>query len=379
MQRFMHNVVYLSEKRVFMFDKIKVYLLRLKSRLITPRINRDIKNYKYIHVMHNDKFDIPFVDFLNKNFNPQEHMILCYNTYPRKIRKFFPHGKNVYEYVYFKDINGFLEPNIDKIIFHSLFMPGAVDRLYREPELLKKSYWVMWGGDLYNAPRDEKSDFVRKNFKGYINNIDKEYAIKKYGMKGKFYEMHYKFPLTKEILDAVKKEKKNYIKIQINNSCDISTLEMLDTLSKYKDENIKITTVLSYGKLQFKDEIIEKGKRIFGNKFEYIDKFMKPADYARYLAQNDILILNQNRQQGFGNTLASLYLGLKVFIRSEISTNKYLNDSGIKIYNVVDIINNSFEEFTRNESVEQNKQGVQKFFDDDYLKSLLDGIFRDKE
>ena len=360
--------------KIFNFAGIK---LRVKSYTeLDKKINQDISKYKYIHIMFNNKFNKPFVDFLNSHFNPQEHMILCHRAYEDKEPTLFPRGENVYEYVHLDKIN-LNKENIDKIICHSLFPAGLVNKLYKEKNLLKKSYWVIWGGDLYNAPRDKKNDFVRKNFKGYIGTIDKEFAISKYGMKSKFYEMYYKFPLTKEMLDSVNQTQNDYVKIQVNNSCDDSTLEILDILSKFKDKNIKITTILSYGKLEYKDKIIEKGKEIFGDKFEYLDNLLTPREYANYIAQNDILILNQNRQQGFGNILAALYLGVKVFVKSNISTNIYLNNEGIKIYDTEDIQNNSFENFIEYNMKAQNKETVKKYFDDDYLKKLLENIFID--
>ena len=361
--------------KIFNFAGIK---LRVKSYTeLDKKINQDISKYKYIHIMYNNKFNKPFVDFLNSHFNPQEHMILCHRAYEDKEPTLFPRGENVYEYVHLDKIN-LNKENIDKIICHSLFPAGLVNKLYKEKNLLKKSYWVIWGGDLYNAPRDEKNDFVRKNFKGYISDVDKEYAVEKYGMNGQFYKMFYNFPLTKEMLDTPAIKKKDYIKIQINNSCDKSTLEMLDILSKFKDEDIKVTTVLSYGKLEYKDAIISKGKTIFGNNFEYVDKIMSPQDYAVYLAQNDILIFNQDRQQGFGNILASLYLGKKVYIRRNVSLNKYLNNEGIKIYDSEDIANINFQELVSNNTDIINKNNVKKYFDDEYLKNLLENIFQAK-
>ena len=361
--------------KIFNFAGIK---LRVKSYTeLDKKINQDISKYKYIHIMYNNKFNKPFVDFLNSHFNPQEHMILCHRAYEDKEPTLFPRGENVYEYVHLDKIN-LNKENIDKIICHSLFPAGLVNKLYKEKNLLKKSYWVIWGGDLYNAPRDKKNDFVRKNFKGYISDVDKEYAVEKYGMNGQFYKMFYNFPLTKEMLDTPAIKKKDYIKIQINNSCDKSTLEMLDILSKFKDEDIKVTTVLSYGKLEYKDAIISKGKTIFGNNFEYVDKIMSPQDYAVYLAQNDILIFNQDRQQGFGNILASLYLGKKVYIRRNVSLNKYLNNEGIKIYDSEDIANINFQELVSNNTDIINKNNVKKYFDDEYLKNLLENIFQAK-
>ena len=173
-----------------------------------------------------------------------------------------------------------------------------------------------------------------------------------------------------DVLDSVSKVRKNYFQIQINNSCDKTTLDMLRVLAKFKDANIKVTTILSYGQLDFKAPIIELGKNIFGDKFEYVENYMSPVGFANYLAQNDALILNQNRQQGVGNTVASLYLGNKVFIRKDVSTNRYFNEEGIKIYNSEDIENMTFAEFCRYDEKAANQQNVKKYFDESYLAEL---------
>ncbi len=330
-----------------MLNKIKVYYLRLKSKILTSRINRDIRKYKYIHIMVNDKFNKPLVDFFNKNFNNDEHMFLCYRACKNKPPTLFPKGRNVYEYVYFKDIKGLFEDNIDKIIFHSLFMPGVVDRLYREPELLKKSYWTIWGGDLYNAPRDEKNDFVRKNFKGYISLItgDEKIAKEKYNSNSILYNSSYPALMDKTLLENISHINTDNIVVQINNSCDESTLEMLDILSKYSDKNIIVRTVLSYGKMQYKNEIIRKGKEIFGEKFKYIDKLISLEDYANFLSKNDILILCQNRQQGVGNAIFDLALGAKVFLPYNTTSLEYVEKFGLRVFDSLKIKGMSMGEF----------------------------------
>ena len=290
-------------------------------------VNKRIKDADVVHIMFNDKFNKPFVDMLNRNFDPSKHLVLCKRWFDSEATP-FPEGKNVVE---IKKLKNYNLNNAKKIICHSLFDSELVDLLHKTPALLKKSYWAMWGGDLYKAPRDKQNDFVRKNLKGYINAIDKDYAIDKYGMEGLFFDAQYNFPITKQMLDNSTKENSDGIKIQINNSCDSSTIEILEMISKFKDENIKVVTILSYGDLSYKEEIISRGRNILGKKFEYVDKMMPPNEYAQHLAQNDILILNQNRQQGLGNILASLYMGQKVFIRKEVSVNGYLNNQDIKI------------------------------------------------
>ncbi len=352
-----------------LIDKIKQ---KTEKQKYINQINKRIKNAKYIHLMFNDKFIKPFVELINKNFNPQEHLFLCkkiYDEFP------FPIGENVVELKYLARLNF---NNAEKLICHSLFDREVVDYFYKHQSILKeKAYWIIYGGDLYDAPIDEKNDFVRSNFKGYLNKIDENYARSKYKIseKQKFYDIFYIFPITKQMLDNSKHAIRNYTKIQINNSCDKSTLEMLDILSKFKNNNIKITTVLSYGEMEYKEKIITKGQELFGNKFEYLDKFISPEKYVEKIAQNDILIFNQNRQQGIGNIIAALYLGSKIYIKKDISANDYFNKNNIKIYNTEDIINTDFKNFIKNELKEISKKNSEKYFDEKFLVSQMTEIF----
>lgn len=348
-------------------DKIKWFLKYLK-------INKCLPKYKYVHIMFNDKFNKPFVDFLNRNFDISEHIILC----KRIFKEFpFPQGDNVFE---IRSLRMLDFSSNRKIVCHSLFDNELVSYLYKHQDILReKAYWMIWGGDLYNASRDSKNDFVRKKFRGYISDTDGdcEVALETYGSTVETYNAGYTFPITTEMLDSTKRIEHDYVQIQINNSCDETTIEMLDTLAKFKDENIKITTIVSYGNLQFKNEIIRKGDKIFKDKFNILDKYLSPMDYAQYLAQNDILILNQNRQQGIGNCFSNLALGAKVFIKSDVTTYKHFNTKNIKVFDTNMINNMSFAEFIYYDSETRtcNMQRSLMFFDDKYLKSLWEKIF----
>lgn len=364
------------------FDMKKLFR-KIKSKIRVFKINNKIKKYKFVHLMFNDKFNKPFVEFLNRSFNPKEHLVLCkrfFNEFP------FPEGENVIE---IKSLKGLKFDSVEKIICHSLFDAELVDYLYNHKEILKnKAYWMIWGGDLYNAPRDEKNDYVRSNFKGYISDVDGdcEIALKRYRSNSKTYDAGYTFPITKEMINNAKQvvaqfKTENPIIIQINNSCDDSTLAILDDLSRFKDENIKITTVLSYGKLKYKEQIIQKGKEIFGNKFNYLDKILSPGEYAIHLASVDILILNQNRQQGLGNSMVALNMGAKLFIRSEITTFEHLNSKGCKVFDTKQIKNMTFDEFVYldDSTKKLNKENSEKFFSDLYIKKMWYPVFYEKK
>ena len=348
-----------------LFKKIKKYFDNLK-------IQNKINKAKYIHLMFNDKFNKPYVDFLNDNFNQEEHIVLCKRWFKEHL---FPEGANVFE---IEKLKSFKFNKASKIICHSLFDVDLIDYLYEHQDILKdKAYWCIWGGDLYNAPRDEKNDFVRQNFKGYVALVqgDELIAKEKYNSLSETFFAPYLFPINERILDEIQPAKKDFIKVQINNSCDDTTLEMLDVLSKFKNENIKITTILSYGKMQFKDEIVKKGKEIFADKFEFVEKYMNAEEYAQHLAQNDILILNQNRQQGVGNTIASACLGTKIYIKENISTNKFLNNVGIKIYNTENLHSSSFEELIKYDYKDETIITAKEYCSETYIANKWKDFF----
>ena len=351
---------------------------KLYAKSLCKKINKDIGKYKYVHVMHNDKFNKSFVDFLNKNFDNNEHMILCQKLFPDEPPRAFPKGNNVYEWATLDNIN-FNTKNIKKIIFHEL-RPDYVDFLYQNKELLSKSFWTVWGGDLYWPPRDEKNDFVRSNLKGYLCSIDKEYALNKYHMKGDFYEVHYPFSTVFNKNHKIKKRLKDEpVIIQVGKSGEPSNLEVFDFLAKFKNENIKIRSTLSYctRSNDDKEKILKKGFEIFGDKFEPLLDFLPPEDYTKYVSQNDILILNSDKQEGVGNVILHLIHGAKIYVKSSISTFKYFNNKNVKIFDAYELNNISFEELIKNEYAQQNIENIKDFTDENCLANLWKKVFTD--
>ena len=281
-----------------------------------------IKKCKFIHIMYNDKFCQGFIDFIERNFCIEDHVFVV-----QKILDDLPPltGRNVVE---IGDLRKYTFGLNDEqvIICHSLFMSGIGGFYNSNRHLLKRSYWFIYGGDLYNAPRNETADYIRSNFACYITDVDNDINVltDRYKIESLNYvNSAYTFPVTLDMIKRAQQKKsqnKDYVTIQINNSSDVSTLEILDILSKFKNEKIKIRTILSYGKLEYKQDIINKGISIYGDKFSYIDTLLTPEKYAEFCVENDILILNQNRQQGLGNSFLALQFGQKLFIRSEITT-----------------------------------------------------------
>jgi len=340
----------LSETEI---SNIKSGLKKIKERKYT-QIKFLTEKSKNIHFMYNDKFANPTIEFINKNFQSTENLFLVSRLVPEDYTmQKFPAGENVIELNPDEFDYSLLNPRdlINKrLIFHSLFNQNDVNLLYENQDLLKHSYWMVWGGDLYSAPTDEANTFVRQNIYGIGSFSDNDLVKQKYDSNHVFFDTNMALPPcnydSKILYELRNRQIKNEaIVIQVNNSADYSTLEMFDVLARFKNENIHIKTILSYGAMNFKEKIIEKGHKIFGDKFSYLDKILLPKDYAEYLASNDILILNHNRQQGGSNAISSVILGKKVFIKSEITTTQYFLKNKINVFDTNKIKDMSFYEF----------------------------------
>jgi len=312
------------------------------------KFNKKLMKCKNVHFMHHSIFTAATIDFINEHFSNKDNLFLVRGNVG-DIKQKFPRGDNVLRFFTCRLLN----PNIflnKKLIFHSLFNQSAINWLYDNQSLLKYSYWLVWGGDLYNAPTDEMNTFVRKNIYGVGSLCDNNLIKQKYGSKHVYFDTCMAIaPIDYEQLVNLRsrngRTQTDTVVIQINNSIDDSTLEMLDVLAIFKDENIHIKTILSYGNVKLKQGIINKGKSIFGNKFSYLDKILSSNKYAEYLAQNDILVLYQNRQQGVGNVIISLLLENKIFIKFDISAAQYFQENEIKIYDSNEINKMNFYDF----------------------------------
>lgn len=349
-----------------------------------------LKSAKFIHFVNNDKFIKNYIFAIDNNFDLNDHIFVISHDILDLPRITY---KNVYDLKTTFNLDSFENLNINLradqfLICHSLFLNGIIQFFMKNTSILKNnSYWFMWGGDFYDVKRDFNNDFVRCNFYGYnpCCRNDVEELTKRYDIVNKNFSFGlYYDPLPLSLYKDINKfsKKKDYIKIQINNSCDKSTLHVLDMLSKYANHNIVISTVLSYGDLSCKNEIIKKGKMLFGNKFIYLDKFISPTEFFSILSENDILICNQNRQQGLFNVFASLLLGKKVYIRNEISSTQYVKDNGGITYDTNEINLLDYSNFIQYpiDIKETNIKVAEKIFSEElFIKSWINIFGRNKK
>jgi hypothetical protein len=350
---------------------------------------------RYVHMMFNQMYVSSFIEFVNVEFSAEEHCFVIFKGFPHH-RLSPPSQKNAY----LVDSNT-LVPVLDqvmasaqKVLIHGLFHGEILDYFLDHPAYLQRCYWSIWGGDVYQeAARPEwflkKKRRFAQAIRGFIvgPNGDFDFVKALYGLEEKrCFHAIYVNPLGKKVLEPhrpaapVARDPGKPVVVQINNSADPSIVEMLEKLHRFCEENIRIRVIASYGEPHHVQNALTTGSNLFGEKFEAIHQMLSPEAYAALLAQVDILVLNQPRQQGLGNTYAMLYLGKKVFVRRDITTWPFLRETyGIHLYDTLGIDTLSYEALVAQDlaALQQNRVRMEPFFDIPRLRRQWGAVFED--
>jgi hypothetical protein len=344
-----------------------------------------MKPAKTLHICSVDKFIPAFIEFVRINFDWEQHSFMLIGSaiekYPIKLEK------NIFRLTNISQLPAlsFLMHQADKIILHGLFYSNLVRFLALQPWLLKKCYWVMWGGDLYCHQlrvRGFRSDvneairvFVIKRIGHFVTYIQGDYELAQqwYGAKGEHHNcLMYPSNLYKEYVLPSKQG--DAVNIMVGNSADPTNnhAEVFEKLKPYKDQNIQIFCPLSYGLIEYAERMAKLGKELFGDKFTPLLDFMPFEKYLELLGNIDIAVFAHKRQQAMGNLISLLGLGKKVFMRDDITSWTFMNQSGIKVYSFDKLELNCLDEANKKNNIKM----VQECFSESKLRNQLEEIFR---
>ncbi len=306
-----------------------------------------------LHIFSDPKFSEGFFDFLLRNNVSLDQHYLFHIRY-NKINGVNHGMPAIFSPGFFS-----LLPNLlllrplfssKKIIIHGLSSPFLILYLCLFPSLARKSYWVIWGKDLYFYKTLSKRHIQHSVFEffrkiaikkiSYIitfNKGDFELAENWYHCNARLFKsfmypsnLYRDYPLTKPVSDT--------IVILLGNSADESNnhLQAFSLLEKYQKADIQIIVPLSYGNLKYTNIVINKGRELFGDKFVPLVDFIPLNEYIDLLARVDIGLFLHKRQQAMGNITTLLGMMKKVYIRSDVTTWSLMNDLNIKVFDVAD-------------------------------------------
>lgn len=338
-----------------------------------------------LHIAGCDKFLPEFVDFIKNNFDFSKHQfILFYGMASSKVESreniyVAASGKLARIRAYLKLLNSLR--SAEKIMLHGLFDPVLMLFLATQPWLLRKCYWIIWGGDLYGQKLERKkwkwkiTEFFKRKIipqlGHFITHIKGDYELAQqwYGATGIWHEcfiypsnLYKEYTLTPRLHDGVN--------ILLGNSAAPTNnhIDALERLRPFVGENIRVYCPLSYGDANYGDQVAATGKAMFGANFIPLREFMPFNKYIELLEEIDIAVFNHNRQQGMGNIITLLGLGKIVYMNSKVSSFRALQQLGI----VVNDINDFALLHCRNSS---NAAKVSEYFSLTRLKNQWDAIF----
>lgn len=326
-----------------------------------------------------------YIRFVNEKFDPDRHRFLIVDNKENIPIELLQYNNVILinnDKRKFRKLLKYIE-NSDRVLLHSLFMLRAYEQLWLlfHYKMFKKVVWVAWGADLYQWKHKEKSilhesrnfivyvfrkkikyfvgifppdiDFFKKEFKSNAKTFYASYV-------GGLYDPLYKKQLNIPSL-AEKVKNKECINIQIGHSCTtiLNHIQVLNDLHKFKNENIKIYIPLSYGDMEYGNQVEQHAKALFGDKSICIRKMMSKDDYLEFLSTIDVAIFNTPRQIGLGNITPLLYMGKKIFIPKGTVMYEYYKSRNIEICDCNLISKLDFDAFIKPVDMKSAKEFVE--------------------
>lgn len=273
----------------------------------------------------------------------------------------------------------------DKIFLHGLFWNRIIIMLALQPWLLRKTHWIIWGGDLYtegvgNSLRDRTVDCLKKRVIRKIGHLvsyideDIELARYRYHNNGKQHKcIVYPSNLFKTIDGVRPKDESSRLKVLVGNSATKSNhhLEVFDEIRGANIKNFQIICPLSYGDTEYANEMNDIGIHLFGDAFTGILELMDKDDYYRLLCEVDIAVFNHDRQQAMGNIISLLGFGKKVYLRATSPQYRFFANLGIKVFDIKEIDLAQFSEHQRESNISLIKSHFSERVLTDQLSKLL--------
>ncbi len=156
-----------------------------------------------------------------------------------------------------------------------------------------------------------------------------------------YYEFDYSsldIILNKSSQDRLRQEikLKNKLTIVLGNSASLSNnhISIIKLLASYDSSKFQVVCPLSYGDAKYGNYVAEYGRKVLGNNFIILDKYLPKEDYLNFLNITDYGFYNHCRTEAAGNVFLMLTLNKKVFLNSNSNLLHYLKDNQVSIFDI---------------------------------------------
>lgn len=262
------------------------------------------------------------------------------------------------------DVINFCAKHCDWMFIHNLCC-SPVEVLKIRKKARPKIIWRSWGSDV-GYDFNSGNIFIRTIKKvigsfhkrvvsqfyavGIANMVDKIDIEQRFGKVKTFVlgysanSQGYEAALTAKasVIDA-----KKTINVLIGHSGfpNDNHIEILESLLKFKENNIKIYLVLAYGAEQYIQEIKEYAQKTWGDKVVIIDNFLTYPEYAKLLFNMDIAFFDGKRSYALGNIELLTFFRKKIFLNKNGIIKKAFDFEEVPYVCTDEIENLTFEQF----------------------------------
>lgn len=262
------------------------------------------------------------------------------------------------------------QKKFDYTIFH--FLPNDIllhSYYFINRSRLNNVIWRIWGADLYNWRKQGIQGLLFNYLRFHSRNNIKYIVAEPMDIP------EFKRQFGENALFLSGPDPKGYdVNFLENNFCKkpdeavwillghsaVKTLhhkEMLEKLSAYKNEDIKIILPLNYGDMSYGQDVYEYACTLFpSDKIILIDNKISLDKYVELLWKCDIEIIHSERQIAMGNIIMMMYMRKKIFLmKDSIMDDYYRKIENLEIYDSKEIGELSYEDFVNHNFSEKNK------------------------
>lgn len=247
-----------------------------------------------------------------------------------------------------------------RMVIVGLFDPKLCLYLLRHASLLDKTAIVLHGGEFYGlrgriSPQRRIFHAVRRCIipKAYacgtFTTADYEMGRRYFDLPERHYlvELPWHFEVSESGASRLPKSSDPYlILVGHNAKKEDHTLEALESLRPYADENIKIIAPVSYGNMEYRQEVLRLGTELFGSKFQPLLERIDPSEYEKMMQSVSVFVMGVDRQAGTFSVNLMLRLGCKVYARTDTTLWTYFTDEcGCTMFDINEVGKVPFSEF----------------------------------
>jgi hypothetical protein len=339
----------------------------------------------YLHLINDEKFT-EFAIRIFEECNPGKNVFLISVPDPKVPLKYIRAGKNVI--VRKRNTKDYIDTlnriDHDVLVVHMLNW-DKVKTLSRIKNGSKK-IWISWGMDIYNTPFYKKNIFQPLTRKAVqkINNrpgnflkskaevFFKEFTSYFYKQKSRkalrasaINSFDFCAPVLPEEMEVLESwdffraqfVPFEYISLETDFGADNLDVDEeivlgrnilvgnsmypssnhLDAMKMLHELGVENSLILpmNYGiELEYRDDVITEGKKMFGDRFRPLVEFMPKASYLEILKSCGVAIMNHDRQQAIGNIVMLLWLGCKIFFSEAGLAYSFFKNKGFAVFSV---------------------------------------------